>query len=104
MEDIDLKGSRSESRTAPSRGPVVRRLRVGGMDCRSCENLLIETLGRQPGVGAASADARTGMVSVLADPAVFTDVELTRVIVACGFVPERREHRPRRLRRPGERR
>jgi Cu+-exporting ATPase len=57
------------------------------MDCRSCEDLLIETLSRQPGVGAASADARTGTLFVLADPAVFSDADIARVVVACGFVP-----------------
>jgi Cu+-exporting ATPase len=88
MESTDLKDSRSRSVTALSQGPVLRRLRVEGMDCRSCENLLIESLSRQPGVGAASADARTGMVFVLADPAVVTDVDIARVVVACGFVPE----------------
>jgi Cu+-exporting ATPase len=88
METTEFTGSRAESDIEGSRGPVLRRLRVDGMDCRSCENLLIETLGRQPGVGAASADARTGIVSVLADPALFTDVDFTRVVVACGFVPE----------------
>ena len=88
METTEFAGSRTEPEIARSRGPVLRRLRVDGMDCRSCENLLVETLGRQPGVGAVSADARTGMVSVLADPAVFTDVDIARIIVACGFVPE----------------
>ena len=82
METTEFAGSRTESEIATSRGPVLRRLRVDGMDCRSCENLLVETLGRQPGVGAVSADARTGMVSVLADPAVFTDVDIARIIVA----------------------
>jgi len=88
METTKYTGPKAGSDIAGVAGPVLRRLRVDGMDCRSCENLLIETLGRQPGVGAASADARTRLVSVLADPVVFTDVDFTRVIVACGFVPE----------------
>jgi Cu+-exporting ATPase len=87
MESNDLKHSGTSSDLASSQGPVLRRLRVDGMDCRSCEDLLIETLSRQPGVGAASADARTGTLFVLADPAVFSDADIARVVVACGFVP-----------------
>jgi hypothetical protein len=34
-------------------GGVLHRLKVEGMHCRSCENLVIETLGKQPGVSAA---------------------------------------------------
>jgi len=48
----------------------------------------VETLRRQPGVGAASADARTGSVSVLADPSLFGAEDIARIVVACGFIPE----------------
>jgi Cu+-exporting ATPase len=69
-------------------GSVLHRVHVDGMDCRACEDLLVETLRRQPGVGAASADARTGTLNVLADPTLITDEGIARVVVACGFVPE----------------
>jgi copper ion binding protein len=69
-------------------GSVLHRIHVDGMDCRSCEDLLVETLRRQPGVGAASADARTGTLSVLVDPALVAHEDIARAVVACGFVPE----------------
>lgn len=69
-------------------GSVLHRIHVDGMDCRACEDLLVETLRRQDGVGAASADARTGTLTVMADPALIGAEEIARVVVACGFVPE----------------
>jgi Cu+-exporting ATPase len=75
-------------KAAGSSGSVLHRLHVDGMDCRACEDLLVETLRRQSGIGAASADARTGTLSVLADPTLVTDEHVARIVVACGFVPE----------------
>jgi len=65
----------------------LRRISVEGMDCRSCEKLLVECMNRQPGVRAASADATGGTLTVLSEVGVLRDEDIARVIVACGFVP-----------------
>jgi Cu+-exporting ATPase len=65
----------------------LRRISVDGMDCRSCEKLLVECMNRQPGVRAASADAEASTLTVLSDKGLLRDEDIARVVVACGFIP-----------------
>ena len=98
MDTTDTNTHRSIG-VATAAQSVLYRLHVEGMDCRACEDLLVEMLKRQPGVGAASADARRGMLTVLGDPSLVTDESIARAVVACGFVPEGvpvKESNPRR--------
>jgi Cu+-exporting ATPase len=85
---MDITEPTNITRTTANPDSVLHRIHVDGMDCRACEDLLVETLRRQPGVGAASADARTGTLSVLVDPSLITSEDIARAVVACGFVPE----------------
>ncbi|HEY3317959.1 MAG TPA: heavy metal translocating P-type ATPase [Coriobacteriia bacterium] len=64
----------------------ILQLRVSGMRCRSCEQLLVETVGAVSGVEAVSASADEGMLTayVAGEP----DVDAVRkAVVAAGFVP-----------------
>jgi Cu+-exporting ATPase len=85
---MDTTGVTRTTSTGRPLAAVLHRLHVEGMDCRACEDLLVETLRRQVGVSAASADARTGTLTVLADPGLFGSSDVARVVVACRFVPE----------------
>jgi P-type Cu+ transporter len=85
---MDITEPTNSTDATATSGSVLHRIHVDGMDCRACEDLLVETLRRQPGVGAASADARAGTLSVLVDPSLITSEDIARAVVACGFVPE----------------
>jgi copper chaperone CopZ len=64
----------------------IYRIAVQGMDCRSCEQLLVKQVTRVPGVDTASADATAGTLTILADSNVSAE-GVSRAIVAAGFVP-----------------
>ena len=65
----------------------VYRIGVVGMDCRSCEQLLLKHISAIPGVTASSADAAAGQLTILADPTVSVEA-LASAIVAAGFTPQ----------------
>lgn len=56
-----------------------REYRVDGMSCANCENHVREAVGAVPGVSAAEADAKSGMLrvtgSVLDDSLIAAAVE-----------------------------
>ncbi len=64
----------------------VYRIGVQGMDCASCEQLLLKHINRVPGISASFADAEQGTLTVFAEPDVSVEA-LTEAIVASGFVP-----------------
>ena len=63
------------------------RLRVEGLECRSCERLLSEKTRLLPGINAVHVDAQAGVVSVYTDPATFDLEALLAAIVEAGFTP-----------------
>ncbi|MFA5844634.1 MAG: heavy metal translocating P-type ATPase, partial [Coriobacteriia bacterium] len=73
--------------TTTTKTTRVMRVGIEGMKCRSCEQLLVTRLLREPGVQAASADAEKGTLILMADTDLCTDTDVARVAVSCGFVP-----------------
>jgi copper chaperone CopZ len=64
----------------------VVRLGVDGMDCRACEQLLVEHVQRMEGVSASFADAEKGTLALLAEQDLSVD-EVAGAIVSAGFIP-----------------
>jgi len=70
----------------PSDKRAVVRLRVEGMRCHSCEQVLTAWLSDIRGIEAVLANHANGQVVIYADPDVPVDAMLTAIIRA-GFVP-----------------
>ncbi len=64
----------------------ILQLRIAGMRCRSCEQLLAEAVSSLSGVKAASASADEGMLTAFVSDDFDLDV-LRATVVAQGFVP-----------------
>jgi P-type Cu+ transporter len=71
--------------STPTTKQVVR-LGVDGMDCRACEQLLVEHVQRMQGVTASFADAEKGTLALLAESDLSVD-EVAGAIVSAGFIP-----------------
>ncbi|MBI5232616.1 MAG: copper-translocating P-type ATPase [Coriobacteriales bacterium] len=64
----------------------IYRVAVQGMHCRSCEQLLVKHIERVEGVDTASADAKAGTLTILAQGDTSAE-EIARAIVTAGFTP-----------------
>jgi len=69
-----------------SQTPAVVRLRVEGMRCNSCEQVLTAWLRDIDGVNGVSASYVGGLVTIYADEDVSVD-EILRAVVHAGFIP-----------------
>jgi copper chaperone CopZ len=61
-------------------------LHVPAMSCASCETMVREAATRLPGVATVDADAETGTVTVVGDPA--TRERAARAITESGYPVE----------------
>lgn len=62
-----------------------REFEVKGMHCGGCEGTLKTALGLVAGVASATADHKSGKVSVTYDPARANDAEIRRAIEGAGY-------------------
>jgi Cu+-exporting ATPase len=63
------------------------RLRVEGLSCRSCEQLVVAKVSTLPGVHAAFADRQHGMLTFYADPAALSLDAVVTAVVDAGYLP-----------------
>ena len=86
---------------SPTTTRQLHRLKVDGMDCFTCEQLLIEHVERLDGVMASCADAKSGSLTIIAEPSVAIE-GVADAVMAAGFVPLSLDGHPLGMPTPGD--
>ena len=60
-------------------------IKIDGMHCHKCEELIQRTLSKVEGVNEAEVDFNCGLASVLFDPAITRAFQLINAVVAAGY-------------------